>query len=130
MEHIHVGTVLVDHFILKPNRWRFQNAGATLHTEDHRGKALRRYKTTSERAYHRALQALEQIQKDRPATPAAPASEEPKKLSTVPTREEPEPANPVEATDTPAASDTTEVPHTHELSPVSNPRETEDLPHL
>jgi hypothetical protein len=35
---------------------------------------LRRYRSTSERAYHRALQALEQIQKDRPSTGTAAAA--------------------------------------------------------
>jgi len=45
---------------------------------------LRRYKTTSERAYHRALQAIEKIQKDRPAQQPEPQPEIP---ATVPTRE-------------------------------------------
>ena len=40
---------------------------------------LRRYKTTAERAYHRALQAIETIKKERPAQQPvpAPASEKP-----------------------------------------------------
>ena len=45
---------------------------------------LRRYKATAERAYHRAFQALEQIQKDR-------KSQQPENLSTVQTRETPPP---------------------------------------
>jgi len=43
----------------------------------------RRYRTTAERAYHRAFQALEQIQKDRKSQPPAP----PEILSAVQTRE-------------------------------------------
>jgi hypothetical protein len=35
-------------------------------------EVLRRYKSTAERAYHRAFQALEQIQKDRQSTPTPP----------------------------------------------------------
>jgi hypothetical protein len=58
---------------------------------------LRRYKTTSERAYHRALQAIEDIQKNRkPANPPAAITEEKeeKKESTVRTQEKPKPLNP------------------------------------
>ena len=47
---------------------------------------LRRYKSTAERAYHRALQAIEQIQKDR--TPPKTAHEENK--TTVQTQESPQ----------------------------------------
>jgi hypothetical protein len=61
---------------------------------------LRRYKTTAERAYHRALQAIEEIQKNRkPANPPAKseATEEKgaaEKLSTVRTQENPKALNP------------------------------------
>jgi hypothetical protein len=49
---------------------------------------LRRYKTTSERAYHRALQALEDMRKNRASQPPAATPED---SAAVQTREEPEP---------------------------------------
>ena len=49
---------------------------------------LRRYKTTSERAYHRALQALESMRKDRPSEPLANAAEN---LSAVQTQDDADP---------------------------------------
>jgi hypothetical protein len=56
---------------------------------------LRRYRSTSERAYHRALQALEQIQKDRRSTTQPPAAEE--ENSRVRTQPTPQPSQRIEA---------------------------------
>ena len=49
---------------------------------------LRRYKNTAERAYHRALQALEQILKDRKSQQPVPAPKPEENLSHVQTREQ------------------------------------------
>jgi len=79
---------------------------------DNAFELLRRYKTMSERTYHRALQAIDQIQKDRPVALAAPVSEEPKNLSTVPTRDE-----------SVAAESPVETPVTNEEAPADLPLE-------
>jgi hypothetical protein len=64
---------------------------------------LRRYKSTAERAYHRALQALEEIQKNRKPQPPTDPQED---LSAVPTREDSEPV----PTDTGGATSEPEKP--------------------